>query len=69
MNKLKINRTHYIAVDNIKKFVIRHNCIWVYQIVGYPKVYKCRESWYILKNRLINLGKLPSNFRIEYETK
>ncbi len=68
MNKLKVNRTKFVELINIEKFVIKKNGdIWVYRKVGYPRVYKCLEGIYILRNRLVNLGYTIQDFVVEEE--
>lgn len=68
MNKLKVNRKHFVSLDNIEKFVIKSDCVWVYRKRGYPKVYKTEEGIDRLKNRLVNLGETIHDFEVEYET-
>ena len=67
MNQLRVNRKYFVSLDNIEKFVIKKNEVWVYQKKGYPKIYKCLENIDVLKNRLVNLGKTIQNFKLEYE--
>jgi len=68
MNKLKVNRTHFCELDNIKKFVIKKNGdVWVYRKVGYPPIYKCLEGIYMLRNRLVNLNCTIHDFKVEEE--
>jgi len=68
MNKLKVNRTKFVELINIEKFVIKKNDdVWVYRKVGYPRIYKCLEGLYMLKNRLVNLGYTIHDFKVEIE--
>ena len=63
--KLKINRKHFISLDNIKKFVIKKDIIWVYKKVGYPPILKTDYGVYLLRNKLVNLGKQLKDFKVE----
>ena len=65
MNKLKINRKHFISLDNIKKLVIKPGCVWVYQKTGYPPILKTNCGVYLFRNRLVNLGKQLNDFKVE----
>ena len=65
--KLKINRKYFISLDNIKKFVIKSDCVWVYQKTGYPPILKANCGVYLLRNRLVNLGKQLNDFKVEYD--
>lgn len=70
MNKLKINRKHFISLDNIEKIVVKKDGkfghdVWVYAKSGFPKIYKCLEGIDILKNRLVNLGCTIHDFKVE----
>ncbi len=65
--KLKINRKHFIDIDNIEKLVIKKDIIWVYRIKGYPKVYKADCGIYLFRNRLVNLGLQLKDFKVEQE--
>ncbi len=65
MNKLKINRKHFISLDNIKKLVIKKDIIWVYQKIGYPPILKANCGIYLFRNRLVNLGKQLTDFNVE----
>lgn len=67
MKILKLNRKHTIDTDNIEKFVIKKDIIWVYRIEGYPKVYKTDYGAYLLRNKLVNLGLLLKDFKVECE--
>ncbi len=68
MTKLKINRTHFVELINIEKFVIKKNKdIWVYRKKGYPRVYKCLEGAYMLRKRIVNLGYTIHDFKVEIE--
>lgn len=68
MNKLKINRKHFISLTNIEKIVIKKNEeVWVVRKKGYPLIYKCLEGIDVLKNRLVNLGVTWKDFEVEYE--
>ena len=68
MVKLKVNRKHFVELDNIEKFVVKDNGdVWVYRKVGYPRIYKCLEGIYMLKNRLVNLGCTIHDFKVEEE--
>ena len=67
MNKLKVNRKHSVDIDNIEKFVIKKDCVWVYRIKGYPKIYKTDYSFYMFKIRLTALKLFLTNFKVEYE--
>lgn len=66
MKQLKINRNHFISLDNIKKLVIKTDCVWVYQKTGYPPILKTSYNLYSLKNKLVNLGKQLNDFKVEY---
>ena len=67
MKQLKINRKHFVAIDNIEKFVIKRDKIWVYRKKGYPKVYKTEGTIDLLKNRLTNLHLTLFDFPVEYD--
>ena len=65
MKKLKINRKHFISIDNIKKFVIKKDIVWVYKKEGYPPILKVDCGVYLLRNRLVNLGVQLKDFKVE----
>lgn len=68
MNKLKINRSHFVELINIEKFVIKKNDeVWCYRKRGYPRIYKCLEGLYMLKKRLVNLNYTIHDFKVERE--
>ena len=68
MNKLKVNPIHSVELTNIEKFSIRKNGdVWVYRKVGYPRIYKCLEGLYMLRNRLVNLRCTIHDFKVEEE--
>ncbi len=63
--KLKINRKHYVDIDNIEKFVIKKDIIWVYLKEGYPPILKTDYGVYLLRNQLVNLGLQLKDFKVE----
>lgn len=65
--KLKINRKHFVDIDNIEKLVIKKECVWIYRKVGYPKVYKTDCTFYQFNMRLTTLKLIITNFKLEYE--
>ncbi len=67
MNKLKVNRKYNVSTDNIIKFVIKKSIVWVYLKTGYPKILKTDYGIYLLRNKLVNLGLLLKDFKVEYE--
>lgn len=67
MVKLKVNRKHSISLDNIKKFVIKRDIVWVYLKTGYPLILKTEYGAYLLRNKLVNLGYLLKDFKVENE--
>lgn len=77
MKKIKVNRKHYVHIDNIEKIVIKgrpksnggndSNYVWVYRKVGYPKIYKTDYGFYMFKMRLTALGFFLTDFKVEYD--
>ncbi|KKM26527.1 hypothetical protein LCGC14_1583860 [marine sediment metagenome] len=68
MNKLKVNRTHFVSLDNIDKFLIKKNGdVWVYLKTGFPSILKCLEGAYMLRKRLVNCGVTIHEFKVEEE--
>lgn len=68
MNKLKVNRTMFVELSNIKKFVIKKDgVVWVYKKKGYPPILKCLEGFDVLKTRLVNLRTTWQQFKTERE--
>jgi len=67
MMKLKINRKHSVDIDNIEKFVIKGDIVWVYLKEGYPKIYKTDCSLYMFRMHLTALGFLLTDFKVEYK--
>ena len=72
MDKLKINRTMFIDLDNIKKIVIKKggkfgHDVWVYKKNGYPPILKCIEGIGMLKKRMVNLKCSIHDFEVEEE--
>lgn len=65
--KLKVNRKHSVSLDNIKKFVIKRDIVWVYLKTGYPPILKTEYGAYLLRNKLVNLGYLLKDFKVENE--
>lgn len=65
MNKLKLNKKHSVDIDNIEKFVIKKDIIWVYLKEGYPPILKTDYGAYLLRNQLVNLGLLLKDFKVE----
>ena len=65
MNKLKLNRKHYIDPSQIEKFVYKKDTVWVYLKKGYPRILKTDCSPYILRNRLVNIGLCIKDFLVE----
>jgi len=63
--KLKVNRKHFINIENIEKFVIKSECIWVYKKIGYPPILKTDYGAYLLRNKLVNLGVQIKDFKVE----
>ncbi len=62
--KLKINRKHFVYLDNIKKFVIKRDIVWVYLKTGFPPILKTDYGAYLLRNKLINLGVQLKDFKV-----
>jgi len=69
MNKLKINRKHSVDIDNIEKFVIKKDIVWVYLKEGYPPILKTDYGVYLLRNKLVNLGLQLKDFMEHEEMK
>lgn len=67
MNKLKINRKHFVSIDNIEKFVVKDSIVWVHLKTGYPPILKTDYGVYLLRNKLVNLGFLLKDFKVEYD--
>ncbi len=67
--KLKINRQHFVDIDNIEKFVIKGDIVWVYLKEGYPPILKTDCGAYLLRNKLVNLGLQLKDFKVEHEMK
>lgn len=65
MNKLKVNRKHFIDINNIKKFIIKKDIVWIYLKKGYPSILKTDHGIYLLKNKLVNLGLQLKDFKVE----
>ncbi len=65
MNKLKVNRKHSVDIDNIEKFIIKADCVWIYLKEGYPPILKTDYGAYLLRNKLVNLGYLLKDFKVE----
>ena len=65
MNKLKVNRKNFVSPDNIKKFVIKKDCVWIYLKKGYPSILKTDYGVYLLRNKLVNLGLQLKDFKVE----
>ncbi len=65
MNKLKLNRKHFVDIDNIEKFVIKGDIVWVYLKEGYPPILKTDYGAYLLRNKLVNLGLQLKDFKVE----
>ncbi len=65
MNKLKVNRKHVVSLDNIKKFVIKRDIVWVYLKTGHPPILKTDYGAYLLRNKLVNLGVQLKDFKVE----
>jgi len=69
-NKLKVNRTMFVDLDNIEKIVLNKGGtfgkdVWIYKKTGYPPILKCIEGIDILKNRMVNLGCTIHDFKVE----
>ena len=71
MNKLQLNRKHFVSSNNIEKFVIKKDIVWVYKKTGYPPILKTDYGIYLLRNKLVNLGLQLKDFKVEvdYENK
>ena len=68
MNKLQLNRKHFISLIDIEKFVYKNNIVWVYLKKGnYPHILKTDYEPYILRLRLNNLGYTIKDFLVEEE--
>ncbi len=67
IKKLKLNRKHFININNIEKFVIKKDCVWVYLKKDYPKILKTDYGVYLLRNKLVNLGLQLKYFKVEEE--
>lgn len=67
MKILKINRKYSIDIDNIEKLVIKGDIIWVYLKEGYPPILKTDYGAYLLRNKLVNLGLLLKDFKVEVD--
>ena len=63
--ELKINRKHSIDINNIEKFVIKGDIVWVYLKEGYPTILKTDYGAYLLRNKLVNLSVLLKDFKVE----
>lgn len=68
MNKFRVNRKHYIEINQIVKFVIKKNEIWIYLKKGnYPPILKTDYSFYMFRFKLTNLGVSLNDFKVEYD--
>ena len=67
MKQIKVNRKHSVDIDNIKKFIIKGDIIWVYLKEGYPPILKTDYGAYLLRNQLVNLGLQLKDFKVEVE--
>ena len=65
--ELKINRKYSVDFNNIEKFVIKKDIVWVYLKEGYPPILKTDHGVYLLRNKLVNLGLQLKDFKVEYE--
>ena len=67
MNKIKINRKHFLFPDEIEKIVIKGDQAWIYRKTGYPRIYKTTEGLYLFKKRLVNAGFTIYDFKVGEE--
>ena len=65
MKVIRVNRKHTVNSDNIEKLVIKKDCVWIYRINGYPKIYKTYHSFYMFTLQLTNLGLKLTDFIVE----
>lgn len=54
--KVRINRKHFIEIDNIDQIVESYSGILVYKKEGYPKILKADCSKNMLLIRMVNQG-------------
>lgn len=54
--RIKVNRKHYISVDNIAKLEKKKQIVWIHRKNKYPKIIKtnCNFDQFLLK--LVNSG-------------
>ena len=65
MNKLKVNKKYTVNISEIKKFVVKKDCVWIYRKNGYPKILISDFNAYSLRLRLVNMGINIKNFKVE----
>ena len=54
--KVKVNRKHFININNIDKILPKNNICWIYQKIGYPKILKTDCDFHMFLLRGINSG-------------
>lgn len=64
--KIKINRKHFVDIDNIEKIVVK-DVPWVYLKEGYPRILKATKGLEKLKLALTNAGYVIFDFKLEYK--
>ena len=65
MNKIKINRKHFIYASQIIKIVIKDEQAWVYLKNSYPPIVKTTEGLCLFKKRLVNANCTIYDFKLE----
>lgn len=54
MNKVQINRKHFLELDNVLKLELREGKVFVHKKTGYPKILKARCTLSCFLLRLVN---------------